>query len=76
MILTIIVEKTDDGFEADIPTIKGCDAWAPSEDEALEKIVESVKYYLMLPDNTAFKLDKTKDNFRVKVYKLVFDKAF
>ena len=74
MILTIIVEKTDDGFEADIASIKGCDAWAPSEEEALEKVTSSVKYYLSLPENTKFKLDKTKDNFRVKVYKLIFDK--
>lgn len=74
MILTIIVEKTDDGFEADIESIKGCDAWAPTEDEALEQISAKVKYYLNLPDNVKFKLDKTKDNFRVKVYKLIFNK--
>ncbi len=74
MILTIIVKKTDDGFEAEVPTVKGCDAWDPSEDGVLEKIMEILRYYLKLPDNTKFKLDKTKDDFIIKKYKIGFDK--
>ncbi len=74
MILSIEVKKTDDGFEADIPTVRGCEAWAPSEDEVLEKIIETLRYYLKLPDDTKFKLDKTKDDFTFKKYKIGFDK--
>jgi predicted RNase H-like HicB family nuclease len=75
LILNIHITKTDDGFDAHVPCIKGCESWAASEDEALERILENVRYYLKLPKTTIVKVDKTKDNFRDKVYKLVFDKA-
>ncbi len=75
MILTILVAKTDDGFEAHVPTIKGCDTWAHTEEEVMEKITETISYYLKLPAETRFKLDKTKDDFVNKTYKLGFEKA-
>lgn len=75
MVLDVIVEKTDDGFTAEIPSISGCESWAPDEDEALEKILDLAQYYLNLPDRKEIKLDKARGDFNHKVYKLVFDKV-
>lgn len=74
MILNIHINKTDDGFDALVPSIKGCESWGASEEEALEKILENVRYYLKLPKTAMVKVDKAKDNFHEKIYKLVFDK--
>lgn len=76
MILDIVVTKTNDGFTAEVPSIKGCECWAPNEDEVLEKIVELSKYYLKLRKNDKVNLDKARGNFDKKIYKLVFNKNF
>ena len=74
MILDIHVIKGDDGFTAEIPSIHGCELWAPTEDEVLDKIVELAKYYLKLEGTEKMKIDKARDNFTEKVYKLIFTK--
>jgi hypothetical protein len=35
MVLDIIVTQTNDGFTAEIPSINGCESWAPDEDSVL-----------------------------------------
>ena len=74
MILDINVKKEDDGFTAEIPSIRGCEVWAPNEDEVLDKIVELAKYYLKLEGTEKMKIDKAQDDFTDKVYKLIFTK--
>ena len=37
MILDLIVTKTNDGYTAEIPSLKGCESWAHQEDEVIEK---------------------------------------
>ncbi len=39
MILDLIVKKTDDGFTAEIPSLKGCESWAHNEEQVLDKII-------------------------------------
>mgnify|MGYP001604527776 CR=1 FL=1 len=36
MVLDIIISKVLDGYSAAIPSINGCETWAPKEDEAIE----------------------------------------
>ncbi len=74
MILDVIVNKTADGFTAEIPSLKGCETWAADEDEVLNKVIELVKFYLKLTDSTPLQLDKARGNFHKSVYKLVFNK--
>ena len=40
MVLDLIITKTDDGFTADVPSVKGCESWAHTEDEVVEKTLE------------------------------------
>ena len=74
MILDVIVKKSDDGFTAEIPSIKGCESWAHDEETVLDKIIELASFYLQTKSNK-FKLDKARVKANISVYKLVFDKT-
>ncbi len=74
MILDVILQKTDDGCIAEIPSLKGCECWAHNEDSALDKIIDLAAYYLKT-DKKKFKLDKARGTKTRIVYKLVFYKA-
>jgi hypothetical protein len=73
MILDIVVEKTDDGCNAEVPSLKGCECWAHDEDSAIDKVVDLASYYLKT-DKKKFKVDKARGNNNKIIYKLVFDK--
>lgn len=74
MILDIIIEKTGDGYNADVPSLKDCDTWAHDEETALENILERVSFFLMI-DQKLFKLDKARREDNLTIYKLVIDKS-
>ncbi len=74
MILDVIVKKSDDGYTAEIPSLKGCESWAHDEDTVLDKIIELASFYLHTKTDK-FKLDKARVKSNISVYKLVFDKT-
>ena len=74
MILDRVLNKTDDGCTAEIPSLKGCECWAHDEDTAMNKILELAAYYLKT-DVKKFKLDKARGTRNKIVYKLVFHKS-
>lgn len=74
MVLEMIVEQSDDGYTAEIPSLSGCDTWAATEDEAIDKIIELARFYLNLPDSEKMKIDKARGNFKKKIYKIIFNK--
>jgi len=74
MILDIIVNKTDDGCTAEIPSLKGCECWAHDEDTVLDKILDLAAYYLK-SDVKKFKVDKARGSRNKIIYKLVFNKS-
>jgi len=74
MILDVIVKKSDDGFTAEIPSIKGCESWDLDEEKVLDKIVELASFYLKTKTDK-FKLDKARVKANISVYKLIFDKT-
>jgi len=74
MILDVIVKKSDDGFTAEIPSIKGCESWAHNEELVLNKIIELASFYLKTKTDK-FKLDKARVKENICVYKLVFNKS-
>ena len=76
MILDIIVKKTDDGFTAEIPSLKGCESWAHNEESVLNKILEIASFYLKIDSPKKLKLDRARVSKNKTVYKLVVIKDF
>ncbi len=74
MVLDLIILKSDDGCTAEIPSLNGCECWAHEEEEAIQKSLELLKFYLNLSDETEIKIDKARGNKSKTVYKLVFNK--
>jgi len=74
MVLDLIVISTDDGYTAEVPTIKGCESWAHNEEDAITKTVELLVYYLNLRDSKNIKIDKARKNKHKSIYKLFFEK--
>ena len=75
MVLDIVITKTDDGYEAEVPSIHGCECWAHTEFEVLAKTVELARFYLKLDPQAKIKIDKARGNFTVQIYKLIFNKV-
>lgn len=73
MVLDIIVHKTDDGFTAEVPSLKGCETWAHDEDTVLSKVLELAAFYLKM-DRKLFRIDKARGSRTKTVYKLIFDR--
>lgn len=74
MVLDIIVNKTDDGYTAEIPGIRGCESWAHDEETVIEKITELAAFYLKI-DPKKFKIDRARKIKNNIVYKLIFNKS-
>ena len=73
MILDLIVKKTDDGYTAEIPSLKGCESWAHDEDTVMNKVLELAAFYLK-SDVIKFKVDRARKIKNKIIYKLVFNK--
>lgn len=73
MVLDIVLNKSDDGCTAEIPSLKGCECWAHDEDTVMNKILDLAAYYLKT-DVKKFKVDKARGTRTKIIYKLVFDK--
>ena len=74
MVIDMIVTDTGDGFTAEVPSLKGCESWAHSDDEAITNVVELFRYYINLDDDTEIIIDRARKNRNNIVYKLIFDK--
>ncbi|MFH1195921.1 MAG: hypothetical protein V1720_09400 [bacterium] len=74
MVLDLLVTFTDDGYNAEIPSIKGCDSWAHGEDEVIEKSVELLQFYLKLDPKLKIEIDRARKHQNTTVYKLIFKK--
>jgi len=74
MVLDLHVIQTDDGFTAAVPSIKECESWAHSEEEAINKTIELLKYFLHSPSNKKIIIDRARKEYPLTVYKLIFDK--
>ncbi|MEI7812702.1 MAG: hypothetical protein WCJ01_09795 [Ignavibacteria bacterium] len=73
MVLSLIVIKTDDGFTAEVPTIKGCECWAHEEAEVIDRALDLVTYYLKL-GHSDFVMDMARKSGNKIIYKIVFHK--
>ncbi len=74
MVIDMIVTDTGDGFTAEVPSLKGCESWAHSDDEVITKIAELVRFYTSLSEDTEIIIDRARKNGNKIVYKLIFNK--
>jgi len=74
VVLDLIVTKSDDGFTAEVPSIKGCESWAHLEDDAIKKTLEMLNFYLQRDNDLKIKIDLARKEGKVLVYKIFFDK--
>ncbi len=74
MVIDLIVTDTGDGFTAEVPSLKGCETWAHKEDEAIEKVLELVRFYTQLDEDKEILVDRARKTKTKIVYKLVFNK--
>lgn len=74
MVLDLVIDKSGDGFSAEIPSIKGCECWAHEEEDAISKSLELLSFYLNLPNDKEILVDKARGSSQKTIYKLVFDK--
>jgi predicted RNase H-like HicB family nuclease len=68
------VIRTDDGYTAEVPSLKGCESWAHTEVEVIDKTVDLLKFYMRMDAGRKIKIDKARREGDFTVYKLVFDK--
>lgn len=73
MVIDLVIKKELDGFSAFVPSIKGCETWARQEDEAIDKVLELVEFYLKIKKEK-INVDKARKENDEIIYKLVFDK--
>lgn len=74
MILDLIITNTGDGFNSEIPSVKGCESWAHEETESIKNSVELLRFYLSIDSSEEIKIDKARSYKNKAVYKLVFNK--
>ncbi len=73
MVIDLIINKTNDGYTAEVPSIKGCETWAHDEDNVIEKIIELSSFYLKISPKL-IKIDRARKEENTIIYKLIFDK--
>lgn len=73
MVIDLIVKQELDGYAAFVPSIKNCEAWADKEENAIDKVLEIVEFYLRIPKEK-IKVDIARKEAGETVYKLVFEK--
>jgi len=74
VVIDLLIKIEEDGIGAEVPSLKGCESWAHTEDEAIENILELARFYLNLDSDDEIKVDLARKNKKIKVYKLIFDK--
>lgn len=73
MVIDLVITKTNDGYTAEVPSLKGCESWAHDEDTVIDKIIELTSFYIQLPIKE-IRLDRARKEADKIIYKLIFDK--
>lgn len=74
MVIDLVVTTEEDGFGAEVPSLKGCESWAHSEDEAITNVVELTRFYANIDAGIEIKVDLARRSKKKRVYKLIFKK--
>lgn len=70
----LVTEITPDGFDARLPSIRECESWGKTEEEALEKLMERVAYFLQLPVKFKHTIDRSRREDGQTFYTLIIKK--
>jgi hypothetical protein len=71
MHLRIVTRRAIEGIEACVPSIRECETWAKTEEEALAGLLERIAFFLNLPANFKHKLDLSRREEGETFYTLV-----
>lgn len=75
MVIDLVVVLEEDGFSAEVPSLKGCESWAHTEDEAITNAIELTRFYANIDSDIEMKVDLARRSKKKKVYKLIFEKV-
>jgi predicted RNase H-like HicB family nuclease len=68
---TLVVEKTIEGFDASIPSIRECETWAKDEDNAITSLLERLAFFLNREVGFKYDLDFMRREDGLRYYKLI-----
>ena len=71
MVLELIIHSGDDGYSAEIPSVKGCESWAHEEEKAIENVLELLRFYLKLTPRHIVEVDYSRKIKNKKVLKVL-----
>lgn len=67
----VVTEPSYDGVDARVPSIRECDSWGKTEDEALAHLLERVAFFLRLPAKFKHTLDRSRREDGMTYYTLI-----
>ncbi|MCB2204067.1 hypothetical protein KQI65_04905 [bacterium] len=68
---TVVVEKTLDGVDASIPSIRECETWAEDTDKALTLLMDRLAYFLQREPGFKHDLDLMRREDGKTFFKLI-----
>ena len=71
LLFTIVTRKTYEGVDAFVPSIKECESWARTEDEAIEALLERLAFFLDRKPGFRYELDFMRREEGERYYKLI-----
>jgi predicted RNase H-like HicB family nuclease len=67
----VITRKSYDGVDASLPSIRECESWGKTEEEAIERLMERVAFFLRLPARFRHTLDRARVEDGTTYYSLI-----
>ncbi len=68
---TIVIEKSDTGVDASVPSIRECESWAATEDDAITAILDRLAYFIHRESGFKHILDFTREEDGKRYYKVI-----
>lgn len=68
---TVVTEKSSDGVDAWIPTIKECETWAHDEDAAFDALLDRLAFFLRRDPGFKHDIDFMRREGGKTYYKLI-----
>ena len=68
---TVVTEKSSDGVDAWIPTIKECGSWAHDEDSAFDALLDRLAFFLQREPGFKHDIDFMRREEGKTYYKLI-----
>ncbi|MCF8307189.1 MAG: hypothetical protein K9I71_03675 [Ignavibacteriales bacterium] len=73
MVIDLVIKSTGDGYTSNVPSLKGCESWAHTEDEVMSKTLDLVSFFLSVEVDKII-VDRARRSGNSIIYKLIFDK--